>query len=108
MSKVIHVTDSEFEHIVLESSIPVLVDYWAEWCGPCKVLAPLLDKVAEEYEGKLIVCKLDISSNQQIASTYGIRNIPTLMLFKQGEAIATKVGSLSKAQLNAFIDASID
>jgi len=102
-----HVTDDSFESDVLKSSQPVLVDYWAEWCGPCKMIAPILDEVAREYSGKLKVAKLNIYENQATPPKYGIRGIPTLMLFKNGSVEATKVGALSKSQLTAFIDSHI-
>ncbi len=104
---IVHVTDSTFETEVLQSSTPVLVDYWAEWCGPCKMIAPILDDVAKEYGGKLKVAKLNIDENQDTPPKYGIRGIPTLMLFKGGNVEATKVGALSKSQLTAFIDANL-
>ena len=99
-----HVTDDTFEAEVLQSQSPVLVDYWAEWCGPCKAIAPTLEEVAKEYSGKLKVAKVNVDENQAIPRKYGIRGIPTLMLFKGGELAATKVGALSKAQLTAFLD----
>jgi thioredoxin 1 len=102
-----HVSDSSFESEVLQSSLPVLVDYWAEWCGPCKAIAPILDDVSREYAGRLKVAKLNIDENQQTPPKYGIRGIPTLMLFKNGNVEATKVGALSKSQLLAFIDSNI-
>ena len=108
MSEHIHyVTDGSFEAEVLQSQIPVLVDYWAEWCGPCKMIAPILDDVAKDYAGKLKVAKLNIDDNQETPAKYGIRGIPTLMLFKGGNVEATKVGALSKSQLTAFIDSNI-
>ena len=108
MSEHIHyVTDGNFEAEVLQSQTPVLVDYWAEWCGPCKMIAPILDDVAKEYAGKLKVAKLNIDDNQETPAKYGIRGIPTLMLFKGGNVEATKVGALSKSQLTAFIDSNI-
>ena len=102
-----HVTDGNFDSEVLQSQTPVLVDYWAEWCGPCKMIAPILDDVAKDYAGKLKVAKLNIDDNQETPAKYGIRGIPTLMLFKGGNVGATKVGALSKSQLTAFIDSNI-
>src|SRR3954469_17932412 len=102
-----HLNDSGFEQDVLQSQLPVLVDYWAEWCGPCKMIAPILDEVAKEYAGRLKVAKLNIDENQATPPKYGIRGIPTLMLFKNGSVEATKVGALSKSQLTAFIDSHI-
>ena len=102
-----NVSDQSFKTDVLEASLPVLVDYWAEWCGPCKMIAPILDEVAKEYNGRLKVAKLNIDENQQTPPKYGIRGIPTLMLFKNGNVEATKVGALSKSQLTAFIDSNI-
>jgi thioredoxin 1 len=108
MSEHIHyVTDGNFEAEVLQSSTPVLVDYWAEWCGPCKAIAPILDEVAKEYAGKLKVAKLNIDDNQATPGRYGIRGIPTLMLFKGGNVEAVKVGALSKSALTAFIDSNL-
>jgi thioredoxin 1 len=104
---IVHVTDSTFDSEVLQSSTPVLVDYWAEWCGPCKMIAPILDDVAKEYGGKLKVAKLNIDENQDTPPKFGIRGIPTLMLFKNGNVEATKVGALSKSQLAAFIDSNL-
>ena len=107
MSEISHVTDDTFVSEVLKSDVPVLVDYWAEWCGPCKVIAPVLEEIANEYAGKMKVCKLDIDSNEDTPPKYGIRGIPTLMLFKNGAVEATKVGALSKSQLTAFLDSNI-
>ena len=101
------VTDETFEPEVLKSETPVLVDYWAEWCGPCKSIAPILDEVAKEYEGRLKIAKLNVDENQQTPAKFGIRGIPTLMLFKNGNVEATKVGALSKSQLAAFLDSNI-
>jgi thioredoxin 1 len=102
-----HVTDATFETEVLQAQSPVLVDYWAEWCGPCKAIAPTLEEVAKEYSGKLKVAKVNVDENQEIPRKYGIRGIPTLMLFKNGNIEATKVGALSKSQLTAFLDSNI-
>jgi thioredoxin 1 len=102
-----HLSDASFQQDVLESAVPVLVDYWAEWCGPCKMIAPILDEVAKEYAGRIKVAKLNIDENQATPPKYGIRGIPTLMLFKNGNVEATKVGALSKSQLTAFIDSNI-
>ena len=99
-----HLSDASFEADVLQSTVPVLVDYWAEWCGPCKMIAPILDEVAGAYQGKLLVAKMNVDETREIPGKYGIRGIPTLMLFKGGELLATKVGALSKSQLTAFID----
>ena len=97
-------TDATFETDVLKSAHPVLVDYWAEWCGPCKMIAPILDEVATSYEGKLQIAKMNVDENRDIPAKFGIRGIPTLMIFKNGELAATKVGAMSKSQLTAFID----
>jgi thioredoxin 1 len=99
-----HVTDATFEADVLGSKTPVLVDYWAEWCGPCKMIAPILDEVATAYGSKLQIAKMNVDENRDIPAKFGIRGIPTLMLFKDGQLAATKVGALSKSQLTAFID----
>ncbi len=108
MSEHIHyVTDASFKSDVLESPIPVLVDYWAEWCGPCKMIAPILDDVARDYRGRLKVAKLNIDENPKTPGEYGIRGIPTLILFKGGNVEATKVGALSRSQLTAFIDSNL-
>ena len=104
---IVHATDDTFEQEVLQSDIPVLVDYWAEWCGPCKMIAPVLEEVASSYEGKLKVVKVDVDSNKAAAQKYGIRGIPTLMVFNNGNAEATKVGALSKTQLEEFVNSSI-
>lgn len=102
--EILHITDENFEESVVQASEPVLVDYWAEWCGPCKMIAPVLDEIAAEYKGKLTVAKLNIDENPATPQRYGVRGIPTLMLFKNGEVEATKVGALTKSQLAAFID----
>ena len=102
-----HVTDAEFQNEVLSSDVPVLVDFWAEWCGPCKMIAPILDEIAQEYGDRVKVCKVNVDENQAAAERYGIRGIPTLMLFKNGDVEATKVGALSKSQLAAFLDSHI-
>ncbi len=104
---IIYVTDDTFEAEVLNAADPVLVDYWAEWCGPCKMIAPILDEIATEYNGKIRIAKLNIDDNPQTPPKYGIRGIPTLMLFKDGNVEATKVGAVSKSQLTAFIDSNI-
>jgi len=105
--QILYLTDDTFEQEVINSSNPVLVDYWAEWCGPCKMIAPILEEIASEYTGKVKVAKLNIDENPQTPPRYGIRGIPTLMLFKDGNVEATKVGALSKSQLTAFLDSNI-
>ena len=105
--QILYLTDDTFEKEVIKSSNPVLVDYWAEWCGPCKMIAPILEEIASEYTGKVKVAKLNIDENPQTPPRYGIRGIPTLMLFKDGNVEATKVGALSKSQLTAFLDSNI-
>lgn len=99
-----HITDASFEADVLQPGSTVLVDFWAEWCGPCKMIAPILDEVATAYQGKLSIAKMNVDENRAVPAKFGIRGIPTLMLFKNGELKATKVGALSKAQLTAFLD----
>ena len=99
-----HVSDASFEADVIQSSLPVLVDYWAEWCGPCKMIAPVLDELSGTYQNKLQIAKMNVDENREIPAKFGIRGIPTLMVFKDGQLAATKVGAMSKAQLTAFID----
>lgn len=105
--KIVYVTDATFEDEVLKADEPVLVDYWADWCGPCKMIAPILDEIADEYAGKIKVAKLNIDENPGTPPKFGIRGIPTLMLFKSGNVEATKVGAVSKSQLTAFIDSNL-
>lgn len=104
---ILHVTDDTFDETILNADGPVLVDYWADWCGPCKMIAPILDEISEEYSGKITIAKLNIDENPATPPKYGIRGIPTLMLFKGGNVEATKVGAVSKSQLTAFIDSNI-
>ncbi|HLQ25176.1 MAG TPA: thioredoxin TrxA [Acidiferrobacterales bacterium] len=104
---IIHITDDTFEKEVLKAQGPVLVDYWAEWCGPCKMIAPVLEEIANEYSGKIKIAKLNIDENPATPPKYGIRGIPTLMLFKNGNVEATKVGAVSKSQLSAFLDGNL-
>lgn len=105
--KIVHTTDDRFEDDVLKSATPVLVDYWAEWCGPCKMIAPMLDEIADDYAGKVQIVKLNIDENPATPPKYGIRGIPTLMLFRDGSVHAQKVGALSKSQLAAFLDTNL-
>jgi thioredoxin 1 len=105
--KILQVTDSSFDTDVSSSDVPVLVDFWAEWCGPCKMIAPILDQIAEEYDGKIRVAKVNIDESKQIAAKYAIRSIPTLMLFKDGNVVDTKIGGATKSQLSVFIDSAI-
>ena len=105
--QIVHTSDEQFEDDVLTADKHVLVDYWAEWCGPCKAIAPILDEIAGDYSDRLKICKLDIDANQATPPKYGIRGIQTLMLFKNGEVEAMKVGALSKSQLQAFLDSNI-
>ncbi len=104
---IVNVSESSFEQDVLKSDVPVLVDFWAEWCGPCKMIAPVLEDVSKEYNGRLKVCKLNVDDHGAVAAKYGVRGIPTLLLLKNGNVEATKVGALSKSQLTAFIDSNI-
>lgn len=105
--QIVYVSDASFEQDVLQAQLPVLLDYWAEWCGPCKMIAPILDEIAQEYASKLIVAKLNIDENQATPARFGVRGIPTLMLFKAGNVEATKVGALSKSQLASFLDSHL-
>jgi len=104
---IVHVSDASFSQEVLSADLPVLVDFWAAWCGPCKMIAPVLDDLAEQYAGKLKIAKVDVDANKEVPGKFGIRGIPTLIIFKNGEAAATKVGALSKAQLVDFINSSL-
>lgn len=105
--KIVHTTDDAFETDVIAAGTPVLVDFWASWCGPCKMIAPLLDELADEYDTQIKICKVDVDANREVAAKYNVRSIPTLMMFKDGALHETKIGALSKAQLKAFIDASL-
>ncbi len=105
--KIVYLSDDSFENDVLKADGAVLVDFWAEWCGPCKMIAPILDDIAEEYEGEITVAKLNVDENNVSPAKYGVRGIPTLLLFKNGEVAATKVGAMSKTQLKEFIDAQL-
>ena len=103
----VHVTDASFESDVLQSEVPALIDFWAAWCGPCKMIAPLLEELSNEYAGRIKVCKIDVDSNPQTAAKYNVRGIPTLLVFKNGSIKATKVGALSKSQLVEFVDSFV-
>ena len=105
--QIVYTSDASFDSDVLKSSVPVLVDYWAEWCGPCKMIAPILDEIAGDYHGKLKIAKVNVDENQQVTQKYGIRSIPTLMIFKDGNVQAQKVGAMSKSQLTAFIETNL-
>lgn len=107
MSSIVHVTDSSFEADVLQAEGPVLVDFWAEWCGPCKMIAPVLDELSSDYGDKIKICKMDVDANKETPAKFNIRGIPTLMIFKGGNMDAMKVGALSKTQLVEFIDSSL-
>ena len=107
MSNIVYATDSSFEADVLQSEVPVLVDFWAEWCGPCRMLSPILDEVAKEYDGRLKIVKVNVDENNVTSAVHGVRGIPTLLLFKNGQVVGTKVGGLPKSQLTTFIDSSI-
>ena len=104
MSEVLHINDADFETAVVQSDIPVLVDFWAPWCGPCQMIAPILDEIAPEFAGKVKIVKINVDDNQLVAGQFGIRSIPTLLLFKNGQLVATQVGALPKNQLAAFIN----
>lgn len=105
--QIVHVTDSSFADDVLNSDVPVLVDFWAAWCGPCKMIAPILDDLAGSYAGKVKICKVDVDANSNTAAKFGIRSIPTLLLFKNGEVVGQKLGALPKSQISAFIDSAL-
>lgn len=106
-ANIVATTDSSFDTDVLQSDMPVLVDFWAEWCGPCRMLSPILDEISKEYDGKVKIVKLNVDENNVTSAMYGVRGIPTLLLFKDAQVVGTKVGSLSKSQLTVFIDSNI-
>lgn len=105
--KIVHVTDATFEAEVLQANVPVLLDFWAPWCGPCKMIAPVLDQLAEEWDGKVRIAKMNVDENQAIPAQFGIRSIPTLVVLKDGQVVATRAGALAKPQLEAFVNASL-
>lgn len=107
MSNLVHTTDAAFDVDVVKSDLPVLVDFWAPWCGPCRMIAPILDALAEEYAGRVKIVKINVDENSEAAATFGVRGIPALLLFKNGEIVGTKVGALPKGQITAFLDANI-
>jgi thioredoxin 1 len=107
MSEATHVSQADFDQVVLQSDVPVLVDFWAVWCGPCKAIAPLVDEMAGQYEGRLLCVKVDVDSSPQVAMTYGIRSIPTLLLFKGGQVVGQRVGALSRDKLQAFVEEAL-
>ena len=107
MSEVLHINDADFESIVVNSDIPVLLDFWAPWCGPCRMVAPILDELSEEFAGRAKIAKVNVDENQQIPAQFGIRSIPTLILFKNGQVVATQVGALPKSQLAAFVEQAL-
>jgi len=107
MGNLVNITDASFEDDVLKSEIPVLVDYWAAWCGPCKMIAPILEEMADKYDGKLKICKLDVDANDSTSAKYNVKGIPTLMMFREGNVEGTKVGAVSKSQLIEFIDSNL-
>ena len=102
-----HVNDAEFDQVVLKSEVPVLIDFWAVWCGPCKAIAPVLEAMAPDYVGKLKICKVDVDHNREIAMRYGVRNIPTLLLFKNGQVVDQRVGALNRAKMEEFVNKAL-